>query len=33
MEAHKGGITVASELGRGTTVSLLLPEAPAQHAG
>ena len=27
MEAHKGGITVASELGRGTTVSLLLPAA------
>lgn len=26
MEAHKGGITVASEPGRGTTVSLLLPE-------
>ena len=33
MEAHKGGITVASELGHGTTVSLLLPVAQQQNAG
>ncbi len=32
MEAHKGGITLASEPGQGTTVELLLPDEQEQKA-
>jgi signal transduction histidine kinase len=33
MEAHRGSIAVESEPGQGTTVTLLLPEAPQQNEG